>query len=138
MRSVQKPSTELVFKTVPANANSSASATPVTISGFVMGMLVMVMTAERSRPFMPWMPTAAIVPTMVEMSVASSAMMTELRSSVRSVPSRNRLAYCRSVKPLKLAMSVPVLNEAMARTIIGIYRKMNTRMVMVLLMCFIP
>ena len=65
-------------------------------------------------------------------------MMTELRSSVRSVPSRNRLAYCRNVKPLKLAMSVPVLNEATARTIIGIYRKMNTRTVTVRLKCFIP
>ena len=84
-----------------------------------MGILVSVMTALRSLPFMPWMPTAAIVPTAVAISVESTAMMSELSSSRRSVLSRNRFAYCESVKPLKVAISVPALNDATPSTIMG-------------------
>ena len=119
MRSVQKPKIELIFSIVPVNANRSASATPVTISGFVIGMFVSVMTALRIRPFIEWMPTAAMVPKNVAIRLERIAMMREFRSSVRSVSSRKRFAYCRKVKPLKVAMSRPSLNEATASTIIG-------------------
>ena len=119
MRSVQKPKIELIFSIVPVNANKSARATPVTISGFVIGMFVSVMTALRIWPFIEWMPTAAIVPTTVAMTLESTAMISELRRSVSSVESLKRFAYCRKVKPLKVAMSRPSLNEATASTIIG-------------------
>ena len=89
------------------------------MSGFVIGMSVSVMTARRSRPFMLWMPTATIVPITVAMSVESTAMMREFPSSASSVRSRNRFTYCPSVKPLKLAMSVPELNDATPSTIMG-------------------
>ena len=119
MRSVQKPKIELIFSIIPVNANKSARATPVTISGFVIGMFVSVMTALRIWPFIEWMPTAAMVPKNVAMRLERIAMMREFRSSVRSVSSRKRFAYCRKVKPLKVAMSRPSLNEATASTIIG-------------------
>ena len=138
MSSVQKLRIELMRSIVPVKANSSARATPVTISGFVIGMFVSVMTALRSLPFIEWMPTAAIVPTTVAMTLESTAMISELRRSVSSVESLKRFAYCRSVKPLNVAMSRPVLNEATASRIIGIYRKIKTRMVTVRLKCFIP
>ena len=102
------------------NANKSASATPVTMSGFVMGILVSVMTALRICPFIEWMPTAAMVPKNVARRLDRIAMISEFRSSVRSVSSRKRFAYWRKVKPLKVAMSRPSLNEATASAIMGI------------------
>ena len=103
-----------------------------------MGMFVSVMTALRSLPFMPWMPTAAIVPKTVAASVESTAMISEFSSRRRSALSRKRFAYCESVKPLNVAMSVPALKDAMPSTIMGIYRKIKTRTVTVRLKCFIP
>ena len=50
-----------------------------------MGMFVSVMTALRIRPFIEKIPTAASVPNTVAMKLDSSAITTELPSSLRSV-----------------------------------------------------
>ena len=135
--SVQKPRMDLMRSRLPAKANSSARETPVTISGLVMGMFVSVMTAERIFPRILWMPRAATVPRTVAIRLDSTAMNRELRSSVSSVPSRNSSAYWWKVKPLKTATSAPLLKEAMASTIIGIYRKMKMMTVKIRLNRFI-
>ena len=69
-----------------ANTNSSIREIPVTMSGFIMGMFVTVITALRSRlERILWMSTAARVP----MTVASTAASTESTRVLRkacSVP----------------------------------------------------
>ena len=65
-----------------ANTNSSIREIPVTMSGFIMGMFVTVITALRSRlDHILWMPTAARVP----MTVASTESTRVLRKAC-SVP----------------------------------------------------
>ena len=78
-----------IFSIVPTKAKSSASETPVTISGFVMGMFVMLMDSLRSLGLMEFMPIAAAVPKTVAMTEAMTATITEFRSSGRSTPSEN-------------------------------------------------
>ena len=111
---------ELIFIMVPAKAKSSARETPVTMSGFVMGMLVMVMTRRRMRARMEWIPTAAMVPRMVAITLDSTAMIRELPSRRNSESSRNSAPYCEKVNPFHVAMSVPLLKEEATRTIMGI------------------
>ena len=137
MRSVVKPRTLLSFIICPANAKSSASETPVTISGFVSGIFVTAIVMRRIRPDMARMPMAAIVPSTVATSEAITATMTEFASSGSSTPSRKSAPYCANVKPFHTAISVPALNDATASTIIGIYRNRNTITVKTRLKVFI-
>ena len=67
----------------PMNTNSSISDTPVTMSGFIMGMLVTVITVwDRARERMRWMPTAAMVPMTVAILAESTASSRVLRRAV--------------------------------------------------------
>jgi len=88
MSRVTKPSTLLTFRSVPTKANSSASETPVTISGFVRGMLVTPMTVRFMRGPIACMPSAAMVPRAVASSEEMTATMKEFAKSGSSTPSR--------------------------------------------------
>ena len=87
MSSVAKPRMLFIFITVPTKANSRASATPVTISGFVSGIFVTPIVKLRSRGPMAWMPRAAQVPSMVAKTEDNSATIRELSSSGSRTPS---------------------------------------------------
>ena len=110
----------LSLSSVPVKAKSSASETPVTISGLVMGMLVSVITAARSRPRALWRPTAAMVPRIVARTLERTAIIREFNNSRKRSESRKSSPYCERVKPLKTAMSLPVLKLATASTTMGI------------------
>ena len=103
-----------------AATNRSIMETPVTISGLTMGKLVMFIMTFFGIRFMRLMPTAAMVPSTVATSEAITAIMTELASSGSSTSSRKSAPYCANVKPFHTAISVPALNDATARTIMGI------------------
>lgn len=100
MRSVVKPRTLLSFIICPANAKSSASETPVTISGFVSGIFVTAIVMRRIRPDMARMPMAAMVPSTVATSEAITATMTEFASSGSSTPVAEERAVLREREAL--------------------------------------
>ena len=67
MNKVQKPRTPFILRIVPMKTNKSIIETPVTISGFIIGISVILMTAERRQPFFILsIPSAARVPITVD------------------------------------------------------------------------
>ena len=78
-----------IFIIVPTKAKSSASETPVTISGFVSGIFVTPMVKLRSLGPIEWMPMAAAEPITVAISEEITATMTELSRSGSSTLSLN-------------------------------------------------
>ena len=86
----------------PMNTNSSISDTPVTMSGFIMGMLVTVITVwDSSRERMRWMPTAAMVPMTVATLAESTAKIRVLRRAVMVSELEKTSPYQYSEKPEK-------------------------------------
>ena len=88
MRSVAKPRMLFIFSIVPTKAKSSASETPVTISGLVSGIFVTPIVKRRRRGPMECMPRAAQVPRIVANIEDRSATITEFSSSGSSTLSR--------------------------------------------------
>ena len=69
INSVGNPRASFELTKLPTNTNKSIMETPVTISGFIIGILVTVKTALLTHFFfIVWIPTAAIVPSTTEMS----------------------------------------------------------------------
>ena len=118
-------------KTPTANTNSSIIETPVTISGFTMGKLVMFIMTRFGSRFMEFMPMAAMVPSTVEAMAAATAIISVfLRASIISRSSKS-FSYQRRENPLntvRLAVSVS-LKEKTISTKMGAYRNRNIRKV---------
>ena len=73
INSVPKPRTSSILSHVPINTKSSASETPVTISGFDIGIFVTDITRLRVRFFILLMPSAAVVPSKVATTLEATA-----------------------------------------------------------------
>lgn len=75
------------------------------------------------------MPTAAMVPSTSAMTDAASAMIKVLRSEERISSLWNSSLYQWKEKPVQLARDLDSLKLNAMSTMIGRYRKMNTRRV---------
>ena len=126
--SVPKPKVFDVPRMVAAATNSSIMETPVTISGFIMGILVTVCTAPRSQRLrMVCSPSAPKVPMTVAISAALTASTTELRREVSASSSANSSRYHFSDTPVKDARLPPSLKENIISTRMGTYSRKKMR-----------
>ena len=114
-----KPKTLLDDTILPANTKRSIIETPVTISGFIIGTFVTVITALLShRFFIAFIPTAA-VPIIIEIRAEVTAKTSVLRRAVRAVALRNISTYHFSENPDITLVLFEALNENTTITSIG-------------------
>ena len=108
--------------------NSNISETPVTISAFIIGMLVTDIIADLANLLrIPIIPTDAAVPKTVEIHADRIAIKTVCFSASNISVLKARLAYQSSEKPSKTQTLEPLLKEKKTITIIGAYRKNTIR-----------
>ena len=115
--------------TLTADTNSSISETPVTISGFTMGKLVIFIMMRLGNRFMPLIPMAATVPRTVDTAAETTAISSVLRRASMISRSSNSFRYQRRENPphtTRLPVSVS-LKENTISTKIGAYKKRNMR-----------
>ncbi len=115
-----KPKTLLDDTILPANTKRSIIETPVTISGFIIGTFVTVITALLShRFFIAFIPTAAAVPIIIEIRAEVTAKTSVFLRAVRAVALRNISTYHFSEKPDITLVLFEALNENTTITSIG-------------------
>lgn len=117
----------IVIKPEPRcrNLNSSISEIPVTISAFIIGMLVTPMITERSFDDKPIIAMHVKVPIIVEKIVASTAMASVLKSALATASSEKRLIYQSNVNPPQRALDLLELKDKTMSVTIGAYIKIR-------------
>lgn len=121
MKSVQKLSLSSVAPmSVPTNTKRSIIETPVTISGFIMGILVTELTSPRiRRERIRSSPTAAQVPITVAVTAELTARISVLRSASKTSLLRKSSRYQYRENPAKTPVLAVLLKENSIRTIMG-------------------
>ena len=107
------------------NLNRSIREIPVTISAFIMGILVIPIITDLVLEDRPIMAIQVKVPIMVEKNVARTAIDNVLKSALATASSDKRLMYQSSVKPPHLARDLLELKESTIRVKIGAYMKIR-------------
>ena len=121
MSRVPKPKRSRVPRKVATATKSSIMDTPVTISGFIMGMLVTLMMGFwRYLRFMRWSPRAPKVPRTVAHTEELTASTRELRRAEKASSSWNSSSYQTKEKPENSARLPDSLKEKTISTAMGI------------------
>ena len=111
---------------MPKARKASIREMPVTMSELSMGMLLMPMTMFFGVFFIPFMPTAAAVPRMVDTRAEMKAMSRVLyrASMIEALP--NIWIYQSRVKPPQDVLDLEVLKDSTIMVRMGAYRNMST------------
>jgi hypothetical protein len=109
------------------NLNKSIREIPVTISAFIMGMLVMPMMKERILAENANIAIHAKVPIIVAKIVDRTAMDNVLNSASATASSSSRLRYQLRVKPPHFALDLLELKERTIRVMMGAYINISIR-----------
>jgi len=107
-------------RSIRVNVNRIISEIPVTMSGMVMGRLVMVIMTACGRLRMAWMPMAASVPSTVAAMAAITAMDSVTYSDFMMAWSPNSSTYQRRENPSHLARLLPALKLCTISTAMGV------------------
>ena len=125
--SVPKLSESPELMALPTNTNKSISDTPVTISGFIIGIFVTVIAVLLSSfERILYMPTAASVPSSVEHTAEQSDNISVFFKAVTVALLWNTDSYQRNENPEKTEVLLPALNEKNTIMSSGAYK--NTKM----------
>ena len=89
------------------------------MSGMVLGRVVMVIISAWGRFFMAWMPMAARVPRMVEITIASTATDSVTCRAFMMAVFWNRSMYACTEKPSHFARLRPALKDCTIKTTMG-------------------
>ena len=123
IKSVGKPKTSLVVTKCPTKTNRSIIETPVTISGFIIGILVTVKTAFLIHFFrFALIPTAASVPIIsakIEDVIAKTSVFDNACNVIRSLKSSQ---YHFKEKPESTLVLLVPLKDITTMTAIGAYK----------------